>query len=120
MKKTQGGTQYRQGDIILIPFPFTNLTGYKKRPAIIVSNSKLNGNDFICSLITSNSPKDGLILKRGDFLEGNLPFRSWIKPERIFTIDKRIILKKLATVNSKFYLKLQDKIFEFIKMDTKY
>ncbi len=113
---TQNGTQYKQKDIILIPFPFSDLSGTKKRPAIIISNSKLKGEDFICSLVTSNEVKDGILIGKDDFDFGKLPFKSWIKPERIFTIDKRIIIKKLASINNSLYVKLQNKIFEYIKI----
>ena len=41
----KGGTMYEQKDIILIPFPYSDLTGSKKRPALIISNQKLNKSD---------------------------------------------------------------------------
>jgi mRNA interferase MazF len=111
------GMIYKQRDIILIPFPYSDLTGSKKRPAIIISNSKLKGDDFICSLITSNSPKDGLLIKKEHLKENKLPFKSWIKPQRIFTIDKKIIINKLASINKKFYKTLEEEIFKFIKKE---
>ena len=50
------GTQFKQRDIILIPFPYSDLTQNKKRPAIILSNGGYNHNneDIICCAITSN------------------------------------------------------------------
>ena len=115
MMQMRCGMIYRQGDIILIPFPYSDLAGLKKRPAIIISNSNLKGEDFICSLITSNSPKDGIQI-RDDFLKENkLPFKSWVKPQRIFTIDKKMIIKKITSVNNKFYAKIEKSIFNLIK-----
>ena len=108
---------YKQRDIILIPFPFYDLTGTKKRPAIIISNSKLKGNDFICSLITSNPKNKGMLINKKDFLRGKLPFKSWIKPQRIFTIDKRMVIKKLATINNEFYSKIEKEIFGVIGVE---
>jgi len=46
---------FEQGNVILIPFPYSDLTGSKKRPALIISNSNLKGEDKICCLITSNN-----------------------------------------------------------------
>jgi mRNA interferase MazF len=117
MKKTRGGIIYKQKDIILIPFPYSDLTGSKKRPAIIISNSKLKGNDFICCLVTSNNPKEGLLIEKNSFKENKLPFKSWIKPQRIFTIDEKIIIKKLATINNKFYKKLEKEIIKYIALE---
>ncbi|MDA3836184.1 MAG: type II toxin-antitoxin system PemK/MazF family toxin [Nanoarchaeota archaeon] len=108
---------YKQGDIILIPFPYSDLTGSKKRPAIIISNSKLKGDDFICSLITSNSPKDGLLIKNQSLQENKLPFKSWVKPQRIFTIDKKIIIKKITSINKQFQKELEKELSNYIKTE---
>ena len=50
---------YSQGDIVLVPFPFSNQNGSKPRPAIVVSNSKVNkSKDIILAQITSTSRTD--------------------------------------------------------------
>ncbi len=116
MKQTNGGTMYEQREIVLIPFPYSDLTGSKMRPALIVSNSLINTTeDRICCLITSNSPKDGIIIEKMDFEEGTLPFKSWIKPKRIFTIHEKIIRKKLCTVNEGFHAKVIDEVLRYLK-----
>ena len=50
------GMMYKQGDILLIPIPFSNLTASKKRPVLVLSNSKYNDKteDIIVIAITSN------------------------------------------------------------------
>ncbi len=107
---------YKQKDIVLIPFPYSDLTGSKQRPALIISNEKLNKtDDRICCLITANNPKQGILIKKNYFEQNKLPFKSWVKPQRIFTIDKRIIKKKLCTINNNFHQEILKKIFEFIK-----
>lgn len=98
------GTMYNQKDIVLIPFPYTDLTGIKKRPALIISNSTINvKQDRICCLITSNPSKEGILLTERCFAQGKLPFKSWVKPHRIFTIHERIIEKKLCTLTNQGY-----------------
>ena len=50
---------YKQGDIVLVPFPFTNQAGAKNRPALIISGSVLNKtSDIILVQITSNNRND--------------------------------------------------------------
>jgi len=106
---------FEQGNVILIPFPYSDLTGSKKRPALIISNSNLKGEDKICCLITSNNPKDGILISKNSFNLGELPFKSWVKPHRIFTIDEKIIIRKLAKVKSDFLKQIKDKINYFIE-----
>jgi len=95
---------YEQRDIILIPFPYSDLSSSKQRPALIISNSKMNKmEDVICCLITRNPSIDCFLINKNIFEEGKLPFKSWIKPYRIFTVHKKIIKKKLCRINKKFY-----------------
>jgi mRNA interferase MazF len=107
---------YEQKEIVLIPFPYSDLTGAKLRPALIVSNFLLNETeDRICCLITSNPTNDGIEIKKEYFEEGKLPFKSWIKPYRIFTINKNIIKKRLCRINNNLYSPILRKINDYIK-----
>ena len=106
---------FERGDIVLTPFPYSDLAGAKRRPVMIISNSNLKGEDKICCLVTSNNPHDGVLISKDSFENGKLPFKSWVKPHRIFTIDKRIILKKLARVGDDFSKQVKDKIDYFIE-----
>jgi mRNA interferase MazF len=122
MKQTKDGMKYEeifmyeQKDIILIPFPYSDLSGSKQRPALIISNKKINKTqDRICCLITSNEPKEGILIENKYFDNGHLPFKSWVKPQRIFTIEKSIIKKKLCTLNKKFHDNIIENINEIIK-----
>ncbi len=40
-------SKYKQGDIIFRPYPFTDLSGTKKRPVIIISKNEINSPNFI-------------------------------------------------------------------------
>lgn len=112
----KGGIMYDQGDIVLIPFPYSDLTSSKKRPALIISKNQMDKmQDKICCLITSKYHKGILEIKRNHFETGNLPFKSFVKPHRIFTIDQNIILKKLCKINKTFHKQVRDNLNKFIK-----
>ena len=116
IKKMSAGITYKQRDIVLMPFPYTDLTAAKKRPALIVSNNSINSSeDRICCLITSKESFDGLLL---DELEGSLPLKSWVKPHRIFTINKKIIMKKLCSITPRMYEKVLMQIHEHLKEES--
>lgn len=105
---------YEQREIVLLPFPYSDLTGAKQRPALIISNKKFNKtSDRICCLITSNKIKDGILANK--FEEGKLPFKSWIKPCRIFTIDERAIKRKLCKIDKNLFSKVIDKFNEYLE-----
>lgn len=108
---------YCQKDIVLIPFPYSDLIGSKKRPALIISNEKINKTeDRICCLVTSNIHEKDIEIKNSDFKNGRLPFKSSVRPHRIFTIDKKIIIKKFCVINDKFHNKILEKINDYLKL----
>ncbi len=87
-----------KGDVVVIPFPFSDLSGSKRRPAFVITD--LPGNDIILCQITSKDGKDfhAIPLANTDFLNGSLPVLSNIRPTRIFTADKTIIIRKAGSV----------------------
>jgi mRNA interferase MazF len=112
----RGGIMYKQKDIVLIPFPYSDLTGFQQRPALIISNEKVNKTeDRICCLITTNSHKDDLEVKKDSFEEGKLPFKSFVKAHRVFSINEKIIRKKICSINHKFHKEVIKKLGEYIE-----
>lgn len=114
-KRMRRGTMYNQSDIILIPFPYSDLSASEQRPALIISNHLINRTeDRICCLVTKNFRKEDLLIKKEDFKSGSLPFKSLVRPHRIFTIHHAIIKKKLCSVNNGFHNKVISKLNEYI------
>ena len=97
------GTNIEQRSIILIPFPYTDLTGAKKRPALVISSLDFNSksDDLVCCLITSNPEERQPAIKitNKDMESGHLEFESKIKPYRLFTINKSLVYKFLGRLN---------------------
>ena len=89
-----------KGDVVVIPFPFSDLSGSKRRPALVLAD--LPGNDIILCQITSQASRDiySITVDPIDFASGSLPVASNIRPTRIFTADKNIIIRKAGTVRS--------------------
>ena len=87
-----------QWDIILVPFPFTNLMTTKKRPALVISPDEYNcGQDLVMAFITSQI---GVKAKPGDHLierwrESGLPKPSMLRM-KIATIERKIVIRKLG------------------------
>ena len=89
-----------KGDVVVAPFPYSELTASKKRPVLVVAS--MSGNDVILCQITSQSKRDtySISLADGDFQSGSLRRESFIRPNRIFTADSRIVLYKAGKVSN--------------------
>ena len=96
-------TPYKKGDIILVPFPFSNQTFSKKRPAVVISSDFYNSRylDIIIMAVTSNTQNP---LRIGECLIGDYASAGLLKPSviksAISSIDKSLILKKLGALSS--------------------
>ncbi|MBI3813218.1 MAG: growth inhibitor [Nitrospinae bacterium RIFCSPLOWO2_02_39_17] len=92
-------TTYERGDVILVPFPFSDQTTTKKRPAVIISSNTYNNvsSDIIIMAITSQTEK---ILGIGECLIGDWHIAGLLKPSAIksaiSTIEQKLVLKKLG------------------------
>ena len=98
-----GGMMYKQSEIVLVPFPYSDLSYTKKRPVLVVSNNEYNQKypDVIVVVITSVRHKDdqySIPLLDEDLEYGILPERSFIKIHKLFTISKQKIIRKFSKI----------------------
>ena len=107
--------RFVKGDIVVIPFPFSDLSGSKKRPAFVLAD--IRGDDILLCQITSVHSNDPLAvaLNRAGFVSGSLPVDSYIRPLRIFTADKHIITRKAGTLTTALVDKVIDSIVSILK-----
>jgi mRNA interferase MazF len=80
------------GEVVVLPFPQTNLQPGKRRPALVVAD--LPGDDLVLCQITSQMRSDDLAvpLPVADFEHGRLAVDSFIRPQRLFTVEQSVIL----------------------------
>lgn len=85
-----------KGDVVVLPFPFTDLTASKRRPAVILADTK--GSDYIMLQITSKNVKDSYAIPLSDidFQSGSLKQSSNIRPNKIFTLSNELVLYKIG------------------------
>lgn len=98
------------GDIVVVPFPFTDFSSSRKRPALVLSNT--DENDIIICEITSRLRKDKYFvsLDNIDLESGKLRVKSIIRPNRILTIQKNKINYKLGKIKSSKLNEVSEKI----------
>ena len=90
------GTSFERGDLLLIPFPFTDMSRSKRRPVLAVTSANAYG-DFIGLPVTTR-PQDehGLMLTAADLVSGALPRQSWIRTDYPVTLNAMLIDGMLA------------------------
>jgi len=107
--------RFIKGDIVVVPFPFSDLTQAKRRPALVVS--ELHGDDYMLCQITSKSVKDkyAILIKERDFETGFLKQESNVRPNRIFTADQHIILYQVGHLKTEKTNQIIERIINILK-----
>lgn len=90
---------FERGDLLLVPFPFTDLSAVKRRPVLAVTDAD-NYGDFIAIPVTSRPQAEhGLPLAGTDLLIGTLPAASWIRTNRIVTLNASLVVKSVGRIS---------------------
>lgn len=105
-----------RGAIVLTRFPFTDLTGSKVRPAVIISRSDRPGNDVILAFISSVPPqtllKTDLLVEPShpEFPGTGLKIASVIKCDKLATVERRILLGEIGRLPSVLIRELNQRL----------
>ena len=112
---------YKQREIVLVPFPYSDLSSLKRRPVLIVSNNDYNSKykDVVVAVISSKIRLDdyySILLSNDDLEYGILPEESSLRVHKLFTIEKSRILKNFSIISEKKYkdvYKILTKLFSY-------
>ena len=87
------------GQVVLVPFPFSDLSRTKMRPAILLAEA--GRDDWILCQVTSNPYGDvrAVTLAEKDFKSGSLRVTSYARPGKLFTANESLIKKTAGTLN---------------------
>ena len=93
--------KFVKGDVVILPFPFSDLSSAKRRPALVVAIA--SADDIILAQITSRSFDDiyAVELSDTDFSDGGLNVVNNIRPNKLFTADANIIAYKAGNLKLK-------------------
>jgi len=117
--------RFVKGDVVVLPFPFSDLSASKRRPALIIAKGEYG--DMILCQITSKAPANRRLrrqsasdvetaeLKDKDFQEGKLKITSYARPRKIFTADLGLILYRAGRIKKEKITEVEDAICRIIK-----
>jgi len=106
---------YTKGDVVITPFPFSDLSSSIKRPALVVATLK-GDNIILCQITTKNRPDPYKSdLKFNDFEDGSLRADSFIMPSILFTLRNSMVLYKSGKLRDSKIKEIENKIIGIIR-----
>jgi mRNA interferase MazF len=107
--------KFVKGDIVVLPFPFSDLSSSKRRPALVLVD--LMGKDVILCQITSKTVRDDMsvVIDIADVENGSLNDVSNVRPNKLFTADESILLYKLGNLSQSKLDEVVDTLVDMFK-----
>ena len=104
------------GEVVVIPFPFSDLTQSKVRPALCLAAA--GRGDYVLCQITSQPYGDPLALKIDDqdFASGGLHIESFVRPGKLFTADANLILSTEGKLSPAAYQRVLNTVVNLLRV----
>ena len=98
------------GEVVLIPFPFSDLQATKRRPVLVLRSCDGFG-DFLAAAITSQAGhQHGFIFSANDLADGELPKTSWGRVSKLYTLNRDCVVNRFGTLNPEAFAKVHEEI----------
>jgi len=101
-----------KGTVIVVKFPFSDLSSTKRRPALVIA---CGDEDLMLAQITSRSGTNSILIKESDFSKGKLNLESFVRADKIFTLDKKLVLYSAGKLKKEKVLEIENALIQLIK-----
>ncbi|MDE1160960.1 MAG: type II toxin-antitoxin system PemK/MazF family toxin [Acidobacteriaceae bacterium] len=103
------------GQVVAVPFPYSDLTGRKLRPALLLV--PLQHHDWIICQITSNPFADrfAVALDKPSFVSGGLPHVSYARPTKLFSAHENLITQTLGQLSTTAFEQIRETLIAAIR-----
>jgi mRNA interferase MazF len=108
-----------QGEIVLLPIPFTDLSSQKRRPVVVISNDAYHSSttDMVVVAMTSNPAfvEYGFVIESGDLDRGRLNHPGTVRVDKIFTLSQSLIVARFGRVRRDILERIGERLRELLR-----
>ena len=105
---------FEPGELVMVPFPFSDLSSTKRRPVLALTAPDSLG-DFIGCPVTSREGRSKTRpLRPDDLIDGTLPMASWVRTDRVVTLHVGLVVKRFGRVSDTVRAAVASEVCRFI------
>jgi mRNA interferase MazF len=103
------------GAVVLVPFPFSDLSQSKLRPAVVLADA--GKGDYVLCQITSNVYSDSraIEIKNSSFASGSLRVVSYARPSKLFTANHSLLVAQIGILNDDMFKQIIDAVVKLLR-----
>jgi mRNA interferase MazF len=103
------------GSVVLVPFPFSDLSSSKLRPAVVLGDA--GRGDWVLCQITSKPYADPLAIEldNNSFTAGSLQVISYARPGKLFTASQTLMVRRVGTLKADALRMVVDAVIELLR-----
>jgi mRNA interferase MazF len=103
------------GAVVLVPFPFSDLSNSKLRPAIVLADA--DRSDFVLCQVTSKpyADKHAVELTDANFSKGSLRITSYARPAKLFTANQNLMVAEVGKLNDAAFKQIIEAVVELFQ-----
>jgi mRNA interferase MazF len=107
------------GQVVLVPFPFSDLTSAKLRPAVVLADA--GRDDWVLCQVTSNPYSDShaIQLVESSFRSGSLQVTSYARPGKLFTANNRLMVLQAGHLKMERARDIVEAVVNLLRMGIK-
>ncbi|MDL0430139.1 type II toxin-antitoxin system PemK/MazF family toxin [Marinobacter sp. TBZ242] len=105
---------FKKGSVVLIRFPFSDLTSQKLRPAVVIAGIG-HGDYVLCQITSKPYDSEAIELIEEEFAKGSLQRVSYARPGKLFTANSSILLKEIGELKSGVVHRLVEAVVEVVR-----
>lgn len=106
---------YDAGDLLLVPFPFTDLSSNKLRPVLALTAPDAQGDFTACPVTSRNRWTIARTLLPTDMVSGSLPRPSWVRTDHVVTLHLDLVVKKFGSVTETYRMGVVDDLCRVLR-----
>jgi len=106
-----------QGDILLVPIPFTDLSTHKQRPVVVISNDAYNRltTDVVVAMTSNPARVDySFVIASSDLQQGQLNHPGTIRVDKLYTLSQAIVTRTFGQVTPQVLDRIRSLLRELV------